>query len=56
MDYIVRSYRNLKLQGIPFEVLGDVWDGVLICDEFSILQNIFEEFFLTGDVSKELLN
>ncbi|MFO6307290.1 DUF6911 family protein, partial [Pseudomonas aeruginosa] len=56
VDYIVRSYRNLKLQGIPFEVLGDVWDGVLICDEFSILQNIFEEFFLTGDVSKELLN
>ncbi|MFU5734440.1 DUF6911 family protein [Pseudomonas aeruginosa] len=28
----------------------------MICDEFSILQNIFEEFFLTGDVSKELLN
>ncbi|MGA4816214.1 DUF6911 family protein [Pseudomonas aeruginosa] len=22
VDYIVRSYRNLKLQGIPFEVLG----------------------------------
>ncbi|HBO3003007.1 hypothetical protein QVL95_27225 [Pseudomonas aeruginosa] len=56
VDYIVRSYRNLKLQGIPFEVLGDVWDGVLICDEFSILKNIFEEFFLTGDVNKELLN
>ncbi|MFU5734460.1 DUF6911 family protein [Pseudomonas aeruginosa] len=28
----------------------------MICDEFSILKNIFEEFFLTGDVSKELLN
>ena len=56
VDYIVRSYRNLKLQGIPFEVFGDVWDGVLICDEFSILKNIFEEFFLIGDVSKELLN
>ncbi|EPR3225689.1 DUF6911 family protein [Pseudomonas aeruginosa] len=37
-------------------MFGDVWDGVLICDEFSILKNIFEEFFLIGDVSKELLN
>jgi hypothetical protein len=56
VDYFVRSYRNAKLQGMKVEVLGDIWDGVFVCNDFYTVKSIFEEFFLTGDVSKEWLD
>lgn len=56
VDYIVRSYRNINLQDVSLDVLGDVWDGVFVCTDFFVVKSIFKEFFLTGNVSKELLD
>lgn len=55
-DYFIRSYRNTALQGQQYEVLGDMWDGLLVCLDFDIVKSVFEEFFLTGNVSKKLLD
>lgn len=55
-DYVVRSYSNPELKNIEYEILGDIWCGELICLDFSIVREAFEEFFLTGDVSLEILS
>lgn len=55
-EYFVRSYTNISLAGIELEVLGDVWDGVLVCTDFNDVEKIFKQFFLAGDVDKKLLN
>ncbi|WP_375233339.1 DUF6911 family protein [Pseudomonas syringae group genomosp. 3] len=33
-----------------------MWNGELVCLDFSIVKEALEEFFLTGDVSLDLLN
>ncbi|MFJ4142442.1 DUF6911 family protein [Pseudomonas sp. NPDC089734] len=55
-DYIVRSYFNPELKNSEYEVLGDIWSGELVCLDFSIVKKAFETFFLTGDVSLDLLS
>lgn len=55
-DYVVRSYFNPELKNSECEVLGDIWSGELICLDFAIVKEVFEEFFLTGDVSLNLLS
>lgn len=55
-DYVVRSYLNPELKNSEYEILGDIWSGELVCLDFSIVKETFEEFFLMGDVSLELLN
>ncbi|MCY7259316.1 DUF6911 family protein [Pseudomonas protegens] len=55
-DYIVRSYFNPDLKDSEYEILGDVWSGKLVCLDFSIVKNLFEEFFLTGNVSSRILS
>lgn len=55
-DYVVRSYLNPELKNSEYEILGDVWSGELVCLDFSIVKEAFEEFLLTGDVSLNLLS
>ena len=55
-DYVVRSYFNPELKNSEYEILGDIWSGELVCLDFSIVKEAFEEFFLIGDVSLELLS
>lgn len=55
-DYVVRSYFNPELKNSEYEILGDIWSGELVCLDFSIVREAFEEFFLIGDVSLELLS
>ncbi|MEE4070507.1 DUF6911 family protein [Pseudomonas viridiflava] len=55
-DYVVRSYLNPELKNSEYEILGDIWSGELVCLDFSIVKEAFEEFFLIGDVSLELLS
>ena len=55
-DYIVRSYLNPELKGSEYEVLGNTWGGELVCLDFSVVNDAFEEFFLTGNVSRSLLS
>lgn len=55
-DYVVRSYLNPELKNSEYEILGDIWNGELVCLDFSIVKEAFEEFFLIGDVSLKLLS
>ncbi|POD78639.1 hypothetical protein BKM17_07610 [Pseudomonas syringae group genomosp. 3] len=55
-DYVVRSYLNPELKSSEYEILGNIWSGELVCLNFSIVKEAFEEFFLTGDVSLDLLS
>ncbi|WP_135309965.1 DUF6911 family protein [Pseudomonas nabeulensis] len=55
-DYVVRSYLNPELKNSEYEILGDIWSGELVCLDFSIVKEAFEEFFLVGDVRLELLS
>nr|WP_207282552.1 hypothetical protein [Pseudomonas sp. FW300-N2F2] len=54
-DYVVRSYFNPELKGGEYEVLGNTWSGELVCLDFSVVKDAFEEFFLTGNVNRSLL-
>lgn len=56
VDYIVRSYLNPEFKSSKYEILGDIWSGELVCLDFSVVKEAFETFFLTGDVSLELLS
>ncbi|WP_238418115.1 DUF6911 family protein, partial [Pseudomonas syringae group genomosp. 3] len=52
-----RCWGILPNQETFFRVsLGDIWNGELVCLDFSIVKEALEEFFLTGDVSLDLLN
>jgi hypothetical protein len=55
-DYVVRSYLNPRIKGMEYELLGNIWGGELVCLDFSIVREAFEQFFLTGDVSSNLLS
>lgn len=55
-DYVIRSYFNPELKNREYEILGNFWGGELVCLDFSVVKNAFEEFFLTGDVSLSVLN
>jgi hypothetical protein len=55
-NYIVRSYFNSGLKGSEYEILGNNWSGELVCLNFSVVKDAFEEFFLTGNVSRSLLS
>lgn len=56
VDYIVRSYFNSELQGSEYEVLGDVWSGELVCLDFAVVREAFEDFLLKGDVGRSVLS
>jgi hypothetical protein len=55
-EYIVRSYSN-KLAGDGMvDILGDEWNAKSLLQDYSIVTEAFKSFYITGDVSRELLN
>jgi hypothetical protein len=54
-DYVVRTYVNGAINAPALDILGERWDSELVCQDYSTVRHIFEEFFVTGDVSKRLL-
>lgn len=54
-DYDVRSYSNDSSRIERIEILGNLWDGKLVCSDFSVVQQVFTQFFRDGDVSVNLL-
>ena len=62
-DYNVRNYvqteKELNASSTEPEkikILGNYWDKHLICTDKEKVCAVFEEFFETGDVSKDILN
>jgi len=55
-DYVVRTYTNDSGDSEKITILGNEWDPKLVCGDESIVKQIVEEFFTTGDVSKNFLS
>jgi hypothetical protein len=49
----VISYRNPNGYSGYIDILGDYWDGRMICKDFDITIKYFKEFFETGDITKD---
>lgn len=55
-EYIVRSYFNKLAKGEMIDILGDNWDARHLTDNYDIVINAFKSFYITGDVSRDLLS
>lgn len=55
-DYNVRSYSNPNSAAEWQSVGGNLWSDGLICRDFAVVVQAFQEFFATGDVSRSLLD
>lgn len=57
-DWIVRTYRNPNVEapGQLIEILGDRWNSQFICNESQVVIGVFDEFFNTGHVAKEVFS
>jgi hypothetical protein len=55
-DYNVRTYANLSKDLQQVSILGNLWDSKLVCTDPDVVMKIFQDFFKTGDVSRDLLN
>jgi hypothetical protein len=55
-DYNTRSLTNTNAGKEPIEVCAYVWGARQVCQDFSIVNQAFKEFFDTGNVSHERLN
>lgn len=51
----VRDYTNPEVEFEMVDLLGDMWDSRLLTSDFNLVYKLFEEFFRTGDVSKDWL-
>lgn len=55
-DHEVRDYTNpCGTTGVMVEVLGDLWDERVICSDYEVVIECFNQFFTKGDVSIDLL-
>lgn len=55
-EYIVRSYFNKLAKGEMIDILGDNWDARHLIYDYDIVINAFKSFYITGDVSRDLLS
>lgn len=37
------------------DMLGDEWSNAMIVDDFSLVRRAFTEFYLTGDIDREIV-
>jgi hypothetical protein len=49
----VTSYKNPNGYSGYIDILGNYWDGRMICKDFDIAIKYFKEFFETGDITKD---
>lgn len=55
-DYYVRSYANPTPTAERIEILGNLWDGRMVCSSREEIISIVKSFIETGDVSKDILS
>ena len=55
-EYHVRSYNNHAPLAEEVEILGNLWDGRMVCHGKDEIMAIFSAFYMDGDVSKEILS
>jgi hypothetical protein len=55
-DHEVRGYWNPDAEPGQTEILGDMWDTRMLCQDFEIVKNALMEFFNSGDVEHSLLS
>ena len=57
-DYNIRTYRNPSTgtQQEQLDVLGNLWDMSLVCQDSDVVRRVFKDFVETGNVSRDLLN
>lgn len=55
-DHCVRTLYDETRKKEKIEILGDYWDSRTLCDDIEFVKTIVNEFFETGDVSREILD
>jgi hypothetical protein len=55
-DHEVRGYTNASADHDGVGVLGNAWDGRMVCQDFEIVRTVFAELFTSGDVARTLLS
>ena len=55
-DSDVRSFTNPDAVPGRVEILGDYWGSNMITSDFSVVREVFRQFFETEDVSRDLLD
>lgn len=54
-DYVVRSFVDGSADLGTVRIMGNEWSRKLVCNDFEVVRKAFEEFFSSGDVSREIL-
>ena len=54
-DYEVRGYYDEKATNEKIDILGDYWPESQITTDFSLVTQVFREFFYTGNVGELIL-
>ena len=52
----IRTFYDPTRPKIMVDMLGDNWDNRMIVDDFSLVRRAFTEFYLTGDIDREIVS
>lgn len=55
-EYVIRSFVNDSAIPGVIRILGNEWDRRMVCADFQVVYRVFENFFNSGDVARELLS
>ena len=55
-DDEIRTFSDPTRPDIMEDMLGDNWDNRMIVDDFSLVRRAFTEFYLTGDIDREIVS
>ena len=55
-DDEIRTFYDPTRPKIMVDMLGDNWDNRMIVDDFSLVRRAFTEFYLTGDIDREIVS
>ena len=55
-DDEIRTFYDPTRHDIMVGMLGDEWSNAMIVDDFSLVRRAFTEFYLTGDIDREIVS
>ena len=55
-DDEIRTFYDPTRPDIMVDMLGNNWDNRMIVDDFSLVRRAFTEFYLTGDIDREIVS
>ena len=55
-DDEIRTFDDSTRPNIMVDMLGDNWSNAMIVDDFSLVRRAFTEFYLTGDIDREIVS